>query len=95
METSVFGRCKCGGYGQLYDENTEKKSGKCHAEKTDWEGAVSLKFRVMCIQEDGQELCVGNNLSLSDATFLIGCTMNEHPEYRSVFIEPNSAVVTS
>lgn len=32
METIHIGPCKCGGYGQVYDEKTEKKLGKCHDE---------------------------------------------------------------
>lgn len=30
--TIVIGTCKCGGYGQVFDEATEKELGMCHRE---------------------------------------------------------------
>ena len=32
MEHIVIGPCKCGGYGQVYDEATEKEMGRCHSD---------------------------------------------------------------
>lgn len=30
METISIGPCKCGGYGQVYDSETEQRLGRCH-----------------------------------------------------------------
>lgn len=30
METISIGPCKCGGYGQVYDSETEQRRGRCH-----------------------------------------------------------------
>jgi hypothetical protein len=32
-ETVVIGPCKCGGYGQVYNEQAEAELGRCHDDK--------------------------------------------------------------
>lgn len=32
MEQIHIGPCKCGGYGQVYNEAAEKELGKCHSD---------------------------------------------------------------
>lgn len=30
LQTAVIGKCKCGGYGQCFDDDSESKIGVCH-----------------------------------------------------------------